>query len=123
MLTSAGAKVVDFGISALVGERDAAPGRQPARHPRVPRAGAAAGGQVSPGHRRLRARLLLYRLLTGRLPWPAETTTEVLRAHLYADPEPLPPLPGLPPRWPTCACAAWPRARRTGRRRPRWRRG
>jgi hypothetical protein len=40
--------------------------------------------------------LLLYRCLTARLPWPADNTTEALRAHLYADPEPLPSLPGLP---------------------------
>ena len=40
--------------------------------------------------------LLLYRMLTGRLPWQAGTVTQMLRAHLYADPEPLPPVSGLP---------------------------
>jgi serine/threonine-protein kinase len=40
--------------------------------------------------------LLLYRALTGRLPWPAGNTTQALRAHLFADPEPVPSLPGMP---------------------------
>jgi serine/threonine-protein kinase len=40
--------------------------------------------------------LLLYRALTARLPWPAANTTEALRAHLYADPEPVPAQPGMP---------------------------
>src|SRR4051794_25879845 len=96
MLTSAGAKVVDFGISALVGQRDAAPDGSLLGTPAYLAPERLGGGQVSPATDVYALGLLLYRSLTARLPWPAENTTEALRAHLYADPEPLPSLPGLP---------------------------
>ena len=95
MLTSTGAKVVDFGISALVGQRDAAPDGSLLGTPAYLAPERLAGGQVLPATDVYALGLLFYRLLTGRLPWPAENTTEALRAHLYADPEPLPS--GLPP--------------------------
>jgi serine/threonine-protein kinase len=96
MLTSAGAKVVDFGISALVGQRDAAPDGSLLGTPAYLAPERLGGGQVSPAADVYALGLLLYRALTARLPWPAETTTEALRAHLYADPEPLPLIPGMP---------------------------
>ena len=40
--------------------------------------------------------VLLYRLLSGHAPWSADTTTQMLSAHIYIEPEPLPPLPGVP---------------------------
>ncbi|MEV4509035.1 serine/threonine-protein kinase [Dactylosporangium sp. NPDC049525] len=40
--------------------------------------------------------LLLYRSLTGRLPWDSETTTQMLRSHVTVAPDPLPELPGVP---------------------------
>ncbi|HET6529222.1 MAG TPA: serine/threonine-protein kinase [Actinoplanes sp.] len=94
MLTSTGAKVVDFGISALVGQRDTAPDGSLLGTPAYLAPERLAGGQVSPATDVYALGLLLYRMLTGRLPWPAGNTTEALRAHLYADPEPLPE--GLP---------------------------
>jgi serine/threonine-protein kinase len=39
---------------------------------------------------------VLYRSLAGRMPWQASTTTQMLKAHYYTDPAPLPPVPGLP---------------------------
>jgi eukaryotic-like serine/threonine-protein kinase len=96
MLTSTGAKVVDFGISALVGECDTAPDGSLLGTPAYLAPERLAGSAVSPATDVYALGLLLYRALTARLPWPAENTAEALRAHLYAEPEPLPPLPGLP---------------------------
>lgn len=97
MLTSTGAKVVDFGISALVGQSDTAPDGSLLGTPAYLAPERLAGSQVSPATDVYALGLLLYRALTDRLPWPAGNTTEVLRAHLYTDPDPLPALPGLPP--------------------------
>ena len=96
MLTGAGAKVVDFGISALIGERDAAPDGSLLGTPAYLAPERLAGGHVLPATDVYALGLLLYRSLTARLPWPAGTTVEALRAHLYADPELLPSLPGMP---------------------------
>jgi hypothetical protein len=96
MLTGAGAKVVDFGISALVGQRDAAPDGSLLGTPAYLAPERLGGGPVSPAADVYALGLLLYRTLTGRLPWPAGNTTQALRAHLFADPEPVPSLPGMP---------------------------
>jgi hypothetical protein len=96
MLTGAGAKVVDFGISAIVGQRDAAPDGSLLGTPAYLAPERLGGAQVAAATDVYALGLLLYRTLTGRLPWPAETTAEALRAHLYADPDPLPDLPGMP---------------------------
>jgi protein kinase-like protein len=96
MLTGAGAKVVDFGISAVVGQRDSAPDGSLLGTPAYLAPERLGGAPVSPATDVYALGLLLYRALTGRLPWPAQTTAEALRAHLYADPEPVPALPGMP---------------------------
>jgi hypothetical protein len=96
MLTGAGAKVVDFGISALVGQRDAAPDGSLLGTPAYLAPERLGGGPVTAATDVYALGLLLYRCLTARFPWPAENTTEALRAHLYAAPERLPALPGLP---------------------------
>ncbi|MBM2619082.1 protein kinase [Actinoplanes sp. LDG1-06] len=97
MLTGGGAKVVDFGISAIVGQRDAAPDGSLLGTPAYLAPERLGGAQVSATADVYALGLLLYRSLCGRLPWPAETTSEALRAHLYADPEPLPTIDGMPP--------------------------
>ncbi|MEV0896480.1 serine/threonine-protein kinase [Actinoplanes sp. NPDC049802] len=96
MLTGAGAKIVDFGISAVVGQRDAAPDGSLLGTPAYLAPERLGGSSVSPATDVYALGLLLYRGLTGRMPWPAESTTEALRAHLYADPDPIPDLPGMP---------------------------
>jgi len=96
MLTGAGAKVVDFGISAAVGQRDAAPDGSLLGTPAYLAPERLGGAQVSAAADVYALGLLLYRALTGRLPWPAETTAEALRAHLYADPDPVPEQQGMP---------------------------
>jgi serine/threonine-protein kinase len=96
MLTPAGAKVVDFGISAAVGQRDAAPDGSLLGTPAYLAPERLGGAQVTAATDVYAMGLLLYRCLTGSLPWPAETTSEALRAHLYAAPAPVPDQPGMP---------------------------
>ncbi|MFG3705538.1 serine/threonine-protein kinase [Micromonospora sp. NPDC047670] len=96
MLTATGVKVVDFGISALVGEKEKGPDGTLLGTPAYLAPERLDNGQVSPATDVYAVGLLLYRMLTGRLPWQASTTTQMLRAHMYNDPEPMPPVPGLP---------------------------
>ncbi|MEH0821548.1 MULTISPECIES: serine/threonine-protein kinase [unclassified Micromonospora] len=96
MLTSTGVKVVDFGISALVGESEKGPDGTLLGTPAYLAPERLDNGQVSPATDVYAVGLLLYRMLTGRLPWQASTTTEMLRAHMYNDPEPMSEVPGLP---------------------------
>jgi serine/threonine-protein kinase len=96
MLTATGVKVLDFGIAALIGEHDSA---EPDRLLGTP-------AYVAP--ERLRENdvtaavdvyavgILLYRMLRGAFPWPVETPTALLEAHLRLEPPPLAKLPGLP---------------------------
>ncbi|MGI5524068.1 protein kinase domain-containing protein [Micromonospora sp. CA-259024] len=96
MLTPTGVKVVDFGISALVGESEKGPDGALLGTPAYLAPERLDNGQVSPATDVYAVGLLLYRMLTGRLPWRASTTTQMLRAHMYNDPEPMPTVPGLP---------------------------
>jgi hypothetical protein len=96
MLTSSGAKVVDFGISALIGENDTDPDGSLLGTPAYLAPERLEGGQVSPATDVYAVGLLVYRMLIGQLPWDVGTTTALLRAHQYTEPEPLPPVDGLP---------------------------
>ena len=134
MLTPTGVKVVDFGISALVGESEKGPDGALLGTPAYLAPERLDNGQVSPATDVYAVGLLLYRMLTGRLPWQASTTTQMLRAHMYDDPEPMPAgaraarrggragaaLPGQAPRGPAGHRRGGPYPRRGGRhaRRP-----
>ncbi|BCJ64664.1 serine/threonine-protein kinase [Polymorphospora rubra] len=96
MLTPTGAKVVDFGISALAGESDTDPDGKLLGTPAYLAPERLDAGQVSAATDVYALGLLLYRCLAGRLPWEADTTTQMLRNHRHADPAPLPPVEGLP---------------------------
>ncbi|GAA1600355.1 serine/threonine-protein kinase [Actinoplanes couchii] len=96
MLTGSGAKIVDFGISAVIGQSDAAADGSLLGTPAYLAPERLGGAAVSPATDVYALGLLLYRALTGRMPWPAESTAEALRAHLYADPAPIPELEGMP---------------------------
>ncbi|WP_433052620.1 serine/threonine-protein kinase [Dactylosporangium sp. CS-033363] len=90
MLTDGGAKLVDFGISAVAGDHSDKTGQimgtpaylAPERIRGLPTT--AATDIYALG-------LLLYRALAGRFPWPdGTTTTGVIEAHRRTRPEPLP---------------------------------
>jgi serine/threonine protein kinase len=97
MLTPTGAKVVDFGISALIGENDIDPDGSLLGTPAYLAPERLEGGQVSPATDVYAVGLLIYRTMIGQLPWDVGTTTALLRAHQYIEPDPLPEVEGLPP--------------------------
>jgi serine/threonine-protein kinase len=94
MITTGGVKVVDFGISAVMGQSD----------PDDEILGTAAyisperltDTEVAPPADVYALGLLLYRCLTGRLPWDATGVTQALHSHLHVPPMSLPPIEGLP---------------------------
>jgi eukaryotic-like serine/threonine-protein kinase len=90
MLTRGGAKVVDFGISALAGERDACPDGSLFGTPAYLAPERLDGGAVEPATDVYALGVLLYKALAGRLPWPTMNTAQMLRAHRLAEPAPLP---------------------------------
>jgi hypothetical protein len=55
------------------------------------------GGPVRPATDVYALGLLMYLALAGQMPWHASTVTQMVKAHVYAKPAPLPAIPGLPP--------------------------
>ncbi|OLB80023.1 MAG: hypothetical protein AUI14_08435 [Actinobacteria bacterium 13_2_20CM_2_71_6] len=97
MLGLTGAKLVDFGISAEIGEpHDPAPDGTVLGTPAYVSPERLTGGPAQAASDVYALGLVLYRTLAGRLPWDVDTRTGVLRAHLLTKPAPLPPVPGLP---------------------------
>jgi serine/threonine-protein kinase len=95
MVTPAGAaKVVDFGIAAAAAtEADAS---ELFGTPAYLAPERLLGGVVEPASDVYALGVLLYRLLSGHSPWTADTTTQMLSAHIYVEPEPLTPQPSVP---------------------------
>ncbi|KUL38022.1 serine/threonine-protein kinase [Actinoplanes awajinensis] len=97
MLAPTGAKVVDFGIAAVV-----SPGGSGELDSEV--LGTAAylaperltGDAVQPASDVYALGVVLYLLLSGRSPWTSEDTRQTLEAHLHLEPAALPPTPGVP---------------------------
>jgi hypothetical protein len=95
MVTAAGAKVVDFGIATAAGP--VADEEMVVGTPAYLAPERLTGEDVQPASDVYALGVLLYRLLAHESPWSAESTTQMLSAHIYLEPAPLPPMPGVPP--------------------------
>ncbi|WP_327005249.1 protein kinase [Dactylosporangium sp. NBC_01737] len=97
MLTAAGAKILDFGVAGLTGSFD--PDDEDGTVFGTPAYLAPErllGGGVIPATDVYTVGLLVYRCLTDRLPWHADTPTQMIANHVYEPPHPLPEISGLP---------------------------
>lgn len=93
ILMSSGAKVFDFGIAAIAGAPDVArPDGRILATPSYVAPERLRGGTVLPASDMFGWGVLLFRLLTGRLPWPTWTTL----ADRLSAAAPLPVIPGIP---------------------------
>ena len=97
ILTDGGAKLVDFGICAMIGAPDADADGRLLGTPAYLAPERIADAPVQPAADVYGLGVLLYRALTGSLPWPADTSTGLLRAHMFAEPMPMPAIDDLPP--------------------------
>jgi serine/threonine-protein kinase len=95
MVTPAGAKVVDFGIAAAAGP--VKPDEELLGTPAYLAPERLTGDAVQPASDVYALGVLLYRLLANQSPWSVDSTTQMLDAHVYIEPDPLPHLPGVPP--------------------------
>ena len=96
LLTPAGAKLVDFGISALVGESDFGLGQHLLGTPAYVAPERLDGWHANTASDVYALGLVLYRALSGGFPWDADTATQMLEAHRTKEPAPLPEVAGLP---------------------------
>lgn len=98
LLAAGGAKVIDFGICALQGTDDLDPGGYLAGTPAylAPERIDEPQPLVRPTADVYALGVLLYRMLSGDLPWYAESAVELLTAAQTQRPRPLPPIAGLP---------------------------
>jgi serine/threonine protein kinase len=97
MLTPSGAKVLDFGIAAVIGTPDPDPDGPVMGTPAYIAPERFEGHPATPAADMFALGTLLYHCLAGRLPWSARTHTEMVTAQCHTDPEPLPYLDALPP--------------------------
>jgi serine/threonine-protein kinase len=97
MLTPSGAKVVDFGLAAVAGQAELDDDGELRGTPAYLAPERLTGGEVTPASDVYALGLLIHRALTNDLPWQAETTTQMLNAHVYVEPAPLPPTNGVLP--------------------------
>jgi serine/threonine-protein kinase len=96
MVTPEAAKVLDFGIVGIAGVPDAPGDHQVLGTPAYLAPERLVSDDVTPASDVYAFGLLLYRCLTGRLPWDTGTSTQMVMAHMTVAPQALPQLPGVP---------------------------
>jgi serine/threonine protein kinase len=97
MLTPSGAKVLDFGIAAAFGTLDPDPEGTVMGTPAYVAPERFEGLPANAATDMFALGVLLYHCLSGRLPWHADTSTALVHAQRYLDPDPLPAIDGLAP--------------------------
>jgi hypothetical protein len=96
ILTPAGAKVFDFGIAARVGQPEVEADGTVLGSPAYIAPERLAGEDVVPASDVYALGVLMFRALTGELPWRADTTTQLIAAHVTEAPSQLPPEVDVP---------------------------
>jgi eukaryotic-like serine/threonine-protein kinase len=97
MLAPSGAKVLDFGIALGPSQHDTQPDGTVLGTPAYLAPERLRGESATPASDMYALGVVLYQCLTGRLPIPADSAAQLLRAHLEHRAEPLPPIDGLDP--------------------------
>jgi serine/threonine-protein kinase len=96
MLTPSGAKVLDFGLAAVAGQPDIDEEGQLLGTAAYLAPERLTGDEVLPASDVYALGLLIHRALTDELPWEVDTPSQMLNAHVYVEPDPLPPIAGVP---------------------------
>jgi eukaryotic-like serine/threonine-protein kinase len=96
MLTPSGAKVLDFGIAASMGQADEDPDGPVMGTPAYVAPERFGGEPATAATDMWALGTLLYQCLSGRLPWRGESPTDLVAATCQRDPDPLPEVEGLP---------------------------
>ncbi|WP_433393368.1 serine/threonine-protein kinase [Micromonospora sp. KLBMP9576] len=97
ILTPTGVKVLDFGIATPSGAPDRLPAGMVVGTPAYLAPEQLEQAPATPAVDMYALGVLLYYCLAGRLPYQADTTTQLLGARLRQPPAPLPQIAGLPP--------------------------
>lgn len=96
LLTAAGVKLIDFGISASEGNIEADRGETLVGTPAYLAPERIAGHPVQPESDVYALGVVLYRMLSGHFPFEAEDAGKLIRAHRDLPPPPLPAVSGMP---------------------------
>ncbi|WP_144120193.1 serine/threonine-protein kinase [Catellatospora sichuanensis] len=96
MLTAAGVKVLDFGICVLSGFDDGQDDELLGTVDYIAPERVTGRSAVTPASDVYSLGMVLYRCLSGRLPWDLATPAQRLRQHVFSPPDALPVVPGMP---------------------------